>query len=430
MEVSDFRRAIINGLGRAVLWVRDHPWEPHTDAIQHVCLHNTAYDAQCEGSRAQYVYEIVRLTNNPARFAEIAAKALIEAREYWDIYQLFHLNRLFAQAGHAGARDALYDKFKQNDGVEHFVGADELIELDGFNGLLFVLDRIGGWAEMHPDYWEDGSLLRAAQERLGPEVTSTLQKAAEAKPGIRRYLKLVEEAAQRKESQRYQKSSSDFHKLVSFTYSEMRDKILSAHGDIPLGWLHSWGKRASEDSIRFAAAALLDEPDEKMLLAYLRIFNLRAFPLKHERLIELATSQNSDVATASRRALRHVQSDLVRKLALDLIRAGGTDSDAIRLLVKNYGADDHILIESALDRQANENDFHWTAHRAVDVFRANPQAPALAPLLKIYEKCRCSLCRNGAVKIMVERRIIPPPILEECLHDSNEDIRQIASSAG
>jgi len=128
--------------------------------------------------------------------------------------------------------------------------------------------------------------------------------------------------------------------------------------------------------------------------------------------------------------LRHVQSDLVRELALDLIRAGGADSDAIRLLVKNYGADDHILIESALDRQANENDFHWTAHRAVDVFRANPQAPALAPLLKIYEKCRCSLCRKGAVKIMVERRIIPPPILEECLHDSNEDTRQIASSAG
>jgi len=421
MEISDFRRAIINGLGRAVLWVRDHPWQPHQDAIQHVCLHNTAYDAQCEGSRAEYVHEIVRLTNDSDRFAEIAASGLMEAQEYWDTCHLFHLNRLFAQGGHAGSRDALYKKFEQDDAAERFIGADELVKLDGLNGLLFVLERIGGWMDTHPDYWVDDWLLHQAEEDLGPEVMLTTRKTAEANPNIRRYLAAVEKHAQ----QSGQQSRPDYR---NFTYSELRERILAGHGKVQRGWLSSWGKHASEDSIRAAAADLLNERDEQILLAYLRIFNLRPFPLMHERLIELSTSQNGDVARASRRALRHVQSNLVRALALDLIRGDRADNDAVELLVKNYGPEDHILIESLLDGQTNEDNFHWVAHAAVHVFKANSQAPALTSLLKIYERCRCSLCRKGAVTIMVERRIIPPPILQECKHDSYEYTRGIALS--
>ncbi|MGD0138458.1 MAG: hypothetical protein ABSD28_06240 [Tepidisphaeraceae bacterium] len=421
MEVSDFRRAITNGLGRAVLWVRDHPWPPHEDAIQHVCLHNTAYDAQCEGSRAEYVNDIVRLTGEPARFVKTAARGLMEAQEYWTTCHLFHLNRLFAQAGHAGARDALYEKFKRDDAAERFIGADELVKLDGLNGLLFVLERIGGWIATHPDYWLDDLLLPQAQEDLGSQVVSTVREAAETHPNIREYLGAVEKLNKDGSQQR----GPDYR---NFTYLELREKILASHGNIPRGWLSGWGKRASEDSIRLAAADLLNEADDQLLIAYLRIFGLRAFPISCERLIKLATSQNSDLATASRRALRHVHSDLVRALALNLIREGGADCDAVPLLAKNYGDDDHILIESLLGRQSKEDDFHWAAHAAVNVFKANPQAPALPSLLKIYEECRCSLCRKGAVTIMLERRIIPPPILEECKYDSYECTRQIASS--
>lgn len=424
MESGDFRRVLTNGLGRAVLWLQDHSWQPHEDAIRQVCLHNTAYDAQCEGSRAAYVYEIVKLTGDTGHFAKISACGLLEAREYWDVDHLFSLNQLFAKAGNENARQALYEKFRQDDATEHFVGADEIIKLDRLEGLLFVLERIGAWVETHPEYWVDSWLLRGAQEDLGVEVMAAVREAAENNQSIRSYLEAVGKHERERKTGHQQRS--DFRK---FTYAEMRDRMRAAHGNVPRGWLSGWGKHTLDESIRLAAADLLNEHDDQLLVAYLRLFSLRPFPLDHQRLVELAASANADVATASRRALRHLQSKAVRTLALDLLRQGTANSDVLRLLVKNYGRDDHMLIESMLDRQQSEDDFHWTAHAVVHVFEANPQASALTSLVKVYENCRCSICRSGAVKIMVDRHIIPPGILKECKYDSYEDTRRIASAA-
>ena len=123
MDTSEFRRAITNGLGRATLWVRDNPWRPHEEAITNVCLHNTAYDAQCEGSRAEYAYEIVLRTDSLDHFSEIAATGLMASQEFFDTSHLFSLNRLFAQAGFARSRDALYEKFRKGDAEERSIGA-------------------------------------------------------------------------------------------------------------------------------------------------------------------------------------------------------------------------------------------------------------------------------------------------------------------
>jgi hypothetical protein len=425
MKSDDFRRAVTNGLGRAVLWLREHPWQPHVDAIEHVCLHNTAYDPQCEGSRAEYVYEIIALTKYSDHFAEVAANGLLRIKEYWDADHLFRLNRLLAQAGHSIARKAMYEKFEQNDVAEHFVGAYELVELDRLDGLLFVMERIARWMETHPEYWEDDELLRRAQEEIGPEVIAAVSDAAQGNPKIRTYLDAVEKC--KRERADGQPRRPDYRK---FMYAEMREKILEMRGDVPRLWPPGWGKGASEEAIHQAAADLLNEQDDQLLLAYLRMFHHRAFPLDPGTLVQLATSDNNDVARASRLALRHVQNSQVRDLALCLIRGSKADGgDAVELLEKNWVTGDHLLIESALDSRTNEDDFHWTAHAAVRVFQANPQAPALACLLKIYENCRCSLCREGAVKIMVDRRIIPPAILEECKYDSLEGTREIASTA-
>ncbi len=134
MDIEAFTHAINNGLGRAVLWLRHHPWRPYEAAITHVCLHNTAYDAQCEGSRAEYVYDIIRLTDSPETFAEITAKGLLASKDYWDTYHLYHLARLLAQGGDTAARDAVYAKFRQDDAQEHFIGSDQIFRLDGMSG--------------------------------------------------------------------------------------------------------------------------------------------------------------------------------------------------------------------------------------------------------------------------------------------------------
>lgn len=414
MQSNDFRRVITNGLGRAILWLQQNPWRPHEEAIRHVCLHNTAYDAQCEGTRAEYVYQIVSLTDDQAHFANIAARGLLEARECRDTWHLFHLNRLFAQGGHSSARDAMYEKLTRNDGAEPFIGADEVIELDGVDALLFVLESTGKWIETHPTYWVDDRLILTAQENIKSDVIAAARKAAETNSNIRRYF----EALEKHDKEISQQKRPDYKK---FSYSELREKILTSPEKVLLGHLAGWGKHASEESIHAAAADLQNEQDEKVLLAYLRIFNFRAFPLGHDRLVWLAKSENVEIATAAKRALRHIQSDLVRALALDLIRADPSDSDGVHLLEKNYSPADHTIIESLLDIQKTDDDFHWIARAAIHVFKANPQSVALASLLKVYEYGRCSLCRKGAMNIMTERQITPLAILEEYKYDSYAD---------
>ena len=417
MEIEQFRQAIKLGRGRAILYLKEHPWEPHVQAIEHVCLHNTAYDPQCEDPRAEYVYEIVQLTKQPQRFADIVTAELLKATDFWDTYHLFDLARLFATNGHGNARNAMYEKFRRDDAEEHFLGESQLIKLDGVKGLLVVLDRVGKWLETNPDYWVDDRLILEAEESLGKPAMDTVDAAAGTNANICRYM----EAVRKFRGTPRQRQTPDFH---HFSYSELREWIAANHGDAPVS-LFGWGKRAPDDALREAATDLLNA-DEGHLLAYVRIFAWRAFPLDPQRLIHLACSNNEKLARAAKRALQHVQCSAVRELAIHLIREGQVDGNVIKLLARNYQAGDDLRIEFLLANAAGEDQFHGIAQAAIRIFEDNPDAEVLPSLLRVYEQCRCSLCRMGAVTVLMTRGLIPGWMLAECRYDSDRETRERA----
>lgn len=164
------------------------------------------------------------------------------------------------------------------------------------------------------------------------------------------------------------------------------------------------------------------------MLAYLRVFNLRPFPLDSRRLVELAAAGGEEVRTAALRALRHVRDDAVRAYAVDRLSRAGAGGDEVRLLETNFREGDERRIELLLDGQVDEDDFHWTAHAAVEVYEHNPQADAVPSMLAVYERCRCSICRLGAVEVLVRRQQTPAWMLDECRHDANPDIRETVTS--
>lgn len=65
MKVREFRKLIEKGLGAAVVFIRDNPKDTkrYYHSILQACIKNNAYDSQCEGSRSQYLYEIIQLRN-------------------------------------------------------------------------------------------------------------------------------------------------------------------------------------------------------------------------------------------------------------------------------------------------------------------------------------------------------------------------------
>ena len=72
------------------------------------------------------------------------------------------------------------------------------------------------------------------------------------------------------------------------------------------------------------------------------------------------------------------------------------------LFIRNYQAHDDVLIMSALERiSPHEDQIHSFS------FKWNP----------------CMLCRRTVVKLMIERELISPRIVSECLYDANEAIQ-------
>ena len=113
LTADAFRDALCKGLGRAVLHVRKHGCSGVEQHILDACLHDLAYDAQCEGNRAPWLYPILCLCKDKKPFRDAILESLQAATEHYDAGQLFALARFFAKEGDAAARSAIYEKFNR-----------------------------------------------------------------------------------------------------------------------------------------------------------------------------------------------------------------------------------------------------------------------------------------------------------------------------
>ncbi len=57
MNENEFREALGAGLGRAMIYARDHDMRPFREVILDACLHCHANDPQCEGNRVGFMLD-------------------------------------------------------------------------------------------------------------------------------------------------------------------------------------------------------------------------------------------------------------------------------------------------------------------------------------------------------------------------------------
>jgi hypothetical protein len=67
---DEFKRALEQGLGRAILCLKKHDPTPYKEIILETCLKDTRYDAQCEGSRVPYLMEAIDLCHDEDFFRD------------------------------------------------------------------------------------------------------------------------------------------------------------------------------------------------------------------------------------------------------------------------------------------------------------------------------------------------------------------------
>src|SRR5262249_17310627 len=123
--------------------------------------------------------------------------AIPDSPDSWDGYQLLYFAVNFALQGDEEARRALYDKFDRQEFREPFMGASQIIDLDGFDGMLHVAEVLGARILSEPDFRENDDLLWELYEEHGKDVVmAKLKAAAESNENVRAYFDEISKRAE------------------------------------------------------------------------------------------------------------------------------------------------------------------------------------------------------------------------------------------
>src|SRR5437868_3451987 len=112
VDKVEFRRLLRLGLGRAILYARDHDITQFRDLILDACLHCYAIDPVCEGTRAAYMLDLIDTFTDKTFFCEAVLKSLPGSGDTWDAVQRFDFAACLAADGNDHAKQMMYAHFE------------------------------------------------------------------------------------------------------------------------------------------------------------------------------------------------------------------------------------------------------------------------------------------------------------------------------
>jgi hypothetical protein len=414
---DQFIHALELGLGRAILYARDHDVSEFKDVILDACLHCWAYDPQLDGTRAGYMLDLLDFVPDKASYCEQVLKSLAGGDDY-DTVQRFHFARCLALDSDERARRAMYEGYKPGPRMAEHIGV-EFIDLDGIDGFLFAAEKIGELMMAQPGEVDHGYLLSKSEDICGENETwNALRDAAARNPRIEAYLATVES-----NRRVWDQASKRTQEVLVGSYEQLLSSFPNASPGLPMGW----GQKASDADIEKAARGLIAAKDVKEQLFHLRIFWRRIFPLDVEALLPFVEVERNRVGFYAVKALSHIAHPKVRELAFRLIDShAALRSHSIELLARNYQPGDHDLVLGWFDAEDDEDQIHWLGMGLRDFCRQHPNGESEVRIWRaFYEKEPCTFCREGAVQRLIKLGALTDEMRVECAYDANYDIREL-----
>lgn len=421
MDTAEFGRTLNIGLGRPILHLQQHNASLYRDAILYACLNITSYDPQCEGSRADYLREVLQLTGEPEFYRQPILDALAATPIIGNYLeeQLLELALKNAKQGDLQAGEIIRQKFVESVVAVQTAPASIMLMLDGLDGLVSVVTQwLQAGSEAFDD-WDFDVIIREALEKFGViETRFALRTAAQTNEPLMLLLNRLPLVRDIK----LQNTPANENSIA---------EAVKAGNHLPRGW-KEWFTQAPDEVVHRFAADLLCETEPRPLLLLLRLFDHRAFPLDHQKLFQLAEYgddrlSGDQVAIAAINALSHISHPDVRGLALKMIAEHNRSERAVELLKNNFEAEDwQLIIELAYHLRPDTHAYHSLGFAVRDIFKAHPSEDARAVFTHFYEYGACSLCRKRNVEVLLELEALPEWMLEECQYDANSDLRKKA----
>ena len=442
MNKKDFKFCMQQGRGQCHLTLKNETnIEKYKEIVLWGCLHNLAYDAQCEGTRAEYVYNLTKFFNDEDYFLLpiINAFETLPNRRDWLFYHFSTQLSLFASNGNERARHAIQRKYDQLFSIllnkRSFRSYD--FERDNFERLCIALLPLGDANINYKMICDMGRLFREnphydcdyfdwfcsciegdlGKERLHRLLKHDSTKSADIKCFYESYLKLKEEENKRKLARRPMEAPS---------VEKIKEEVSSSGKLSPYSRVSFSRCAEAEERKKLAEEAVAEaDLDKKAELLSAFAFRDEGFPLSHEIIIEYANFSHERLREVALTALTNCKSKAVYDYALDLFLKNPSSTTALEMLLQNYTVSIKELLLRALYSLGvdyeSESDWHSIGFKIRDLFESGKKLPKEF-LLYVYNTSLCSCCRHRAVKTLAKHRWLTKDMIEECRFDSNDRI--------
>lgn len=413
-----FHNSLKRGTGEAFLILQDNPNIDFSDSIIKGAITNYAYDQQSEGSRAVYIYQFIKKVKQKDKIIKaVLTKLQVEKTDYWSLDQMCDLAVLFFKAGHTEAKTALYNRFDKNtlEGYE-FCGKEQLMEIDGINGILKVAAIVGKKILEENDSGDSYLIDTFQKKNKDLSVYAELTKASKKNKFIDAYNKSILENKW---------TFSKRRKFTMFSYELVKEKIESNKFRVISV---DRANDLSIEDVEKLANELLEEKSKPKQELYLRFFSKRKFPFDYHPILKIASGKNpakTRLVEFSVDALKYFSGKDIRQLALEKLEAKKNPFKYLDLLVSNYKKGDNKLLNEIVNRSDNYDFIHSIGFGYLDIYEANKTKECRQPLEAIYKKMNCGLCRKNVIKLLLDNNVLSDTIRQEIKFDSNEEIRKL-----
>lgn len=460
MTKKQFKYDMQRGLGSCVAALKnmdDSEKEWFQPLVLWGCSRDMAYDAQCEGCRSFYLYELIMEFADITPFLDKIEKNLIHSMHTrgWEFAQDCNLLAFFVSDGNKRAWRILthcydtllrilskkrarerYGLLPERDNFEHMcvsLACECFDDRERRTKLYKMIVRdLGILIDGNTLYdYDDFEWFQAASEHtLGKRTVEKLLYRTDADEHTKNYAHLREERLKARESERERKRKTE-PETADEIYRRLKNGEKTGQMcSLMLG--RTFMKQGKKLEVLKLAAYYREEADLEIRYNLLRLLANKECAWAPELSCLLADSQSehSELSERAFNALRYYPKDThVRDYAVALLQKKEHIAEAVSMLAANYEESDKELFVEAV-RQipiTYENGFwHAAFYDVMDVFYAPGKKKPKELLLYMYQNTLCSFCREYVVREMGRRRMLTRALLEEMQYDCNSEIREYA----
>lgn len=423
LTTDAFATALRTGHGRARQQIDSYGSNGLEVKIVEACVSCLAYDPQCEADRAPWLFSIVDRANLNAKVTQEIEATIQEPppENHRDMDQRGAILKELAAAGSDDARRLLYLSLVRLSNTSDVIGVEQIVALDGVDGLIRVARQLGRWLQADPDFRVNDYLSAQFDGSIGIEGgLAALEREAAVDPDVGSYLAGIRRTRERQggSSSRFDATAYTGAEIVAHVNQDPKDQC---------HWFRRWGAQATSDQRETVFAALLASDKPEHVKRLFRCFAMTGVPRFDSGLLQWLAHPDEQVRWAAVKAAAPIKDIGLRQAAMQLL-VDGDIANGVALLVNNFEAGDFALCEKHLERLTDADEAHHLVGSLLDLCEAHPGADALDCLLYVYELSPCSICRSRAVKALIDTNTAPEWVLTECTHDADPDTQALVST--